>query len=293
MPGSRPRVPERETALARVFAAHENLGHAGPSTAWNSFTATWNWAAPLPAATPARRSGAAPTARPAPGGFSLSGLWHLPPETEDAPWLLLPLTDAYRDRTGGAEGPDLFVVPTKVLSSPHHGPRTLASSPTSGSWVRVYEQYVPAGFTTFASGTPLRPQDGAFLWTAVTAMALGAARRLTEVLASVHANGTRSAVHRVTAAAAPAATAAELATRLSRERYSLHCPDEPLTTRVRQTSRLAHHVVATAHAHASTVTDTGDRHRIESLLAESNTLLQHVRFTLELLPPHEPAPVPQ
>ncbi|MBZ9641846.1 hypothetical protein [Streptomyces sp. PSKA30] len=189
--GDHPKLLGPDTGLARVFAFFEAEGHSDPAGAWQALTGTWNWAAPLPTALP-RTDVPGPVARPAPGGCALSGQWRLPPYDPcdgTGPWLALPLAPV---RDGG---PDLFVVASKVLPG----------DVGAGSVFRLEDMYVPAGFVTHSAGEPLRCGDAPFFWTAVTALALGAARRMTDALA----------------APSTAAAAAELAAVLHDERLSL------------------------------------------------------------------------
>ncbi|MGP4051800.1 hypothetical protein [Streptomyces sp. 2A115] len=106
---SSPEVVGPDTALAHVPRFYEHEAHHAPSAAWNAFTATWNWAAPLPAALPADHG--LPIARSVPGGFSLSGVWRIPSDVRRGPWLALPVAD-HRQRLGtdtAATGSDVFV----------------------------------------------------------------------------------------------------------------------------------------------------------------------------------------
>ncbi|MCW8384622.1 hypothetical protein [Streptomyces justiciae] len=260
-----------------MLAACESAGHADPAGAWQALTRTWNWAASLPAAVcDADFPGA--TARPTPGGFSLSGLWSLPAPEETGPWLTLPLPAT---QTGE---PDLFVVAAKAL------PRE--SGP--GRVVRLDDLYVPGGFATHAAGAPLREKDAAFLWTAVTAVALGTARRVTDVLAAPYAGGVASTPH--------AAAAAELAAVLHDERQSLaaalhEAPSarqglsaarlERLATLVPRAGRAVQHVVAAAHEYALTTDWSGAQHPLVSLIEAGSPILQQARYTTELLPPRD------
>lgn len=69
-------------------------------------------------------------------------------------------------------GPDLFVIKAGLLSP------AMSGGPWEGatSAVELRDAYMPAGLSTRSAGAPLRTGDGIFLRTAVTAMALGAAR---------------------------------------------------------------------------------------------------------------------
>ncbi|WP_258314948.1 hypothetical protein [Streptomyces sp. Act143] len=261
-----------------MLAACESAGHADPAGAWQALTRTWNWAAPLPAAGCDTDFPGA-TARPTPGGFTLSGLWSLPAPEEIGPWLTLPLPV-----TGTGE-PDLFVVAAKAL------PR--GSGP--GRVVRLDNLYVPAGFVTHAAGAPLRVGDAAFLWTAVTALALGMARRITDVLAAPYAGGVASTPHAV-------AMAAELAAVLHDERLSLAAAlheapsarqglpaatEERLAAHVPRAGRAVQHVVAAAYEQALTTDWSGARHPLVSLIEDGSPILQQARCTRELLLPRD------
>ncbi|WP_338704181.1 hypothetical protein V2W30_40515 (plasmid) [Streptomyces sp. Q6] len=259
-----------------MFTACESAGHAAPAEAWQALTGAWSWAAPLPtAACHADFPGA--TARPTPGGFTLSGLWSLPAAEETGLWLALPLPAS---ATGE---PDLFVVATKALSG----------RGGAGSLVRLDDLYVPAGFATHSAGAPLRVGDAAFLWTAVTALALGTARRITDVLAAPHAGGAASTPQ-------AAATATELATVLHDERLSLAAAlhDAPsarkglptavekrLVARVPRAGRAVQYLVAVAYEHALTADCGGGWHPLLSLIEAGSPILQLARCTTELLPP--------
>ncbi|MFC9916550.1 hypothetical protein [Streptomyces sp. NPDC127197] len=270
--GDRPKLLGPDTGLARVFAFFEAEGHSDPAGAWQALTGTWNWAAPLPTAVP-RTDVPGPVARPVPGGCALSGQWRLPSyESYDGtgPWLALPLAPV---RDGG---PDLFVVASKVLPG----------DVGAGSVFRLEDMYVPAGFVTHSAGEPLRPGDAPFFWTAVTALALGAARRMTDALA----------------APSTAAAAAELAAVLHDERLSLAATvhaapsarqglppsvEERLAAHVGQAGIAVHHVVGAAYEHALVSGGSADRHPLVNLIEACSPILQQVRYATELLLPHD------
>ncbi|SNX88280.1 hypothetical protein SAMN06272735_8719 [Streptomyces sp. TLI_55] len=260
-----------------MFAAFETAGHADPAGTWQALTTAWNWAAPLPAAM-CHPDFPGATARPAPGGFTLSGLWSLPPREEAGPWSTLPVPVA------GAGEPDLFVVASKVL------PRTSGT----GTVVRLDDLYVPAGFATHTAGAPLRDGDAAFLWTAVAALALGTARRVTDVLAALHAGGAASTPY--------AAVAAEVAAVLYDERLSLAAAlhDVPsarqglpaaterrLAAHVPRAGQVVQHAVAVAYEHALTADWSGACHPLVSLIEAGSPILQQARYATEVLPPRD------
>jgi hypothetical protein len=59
--------------LPRVLERFELVGDQDPVAAWDAFTGTWSWAAPLGTALRLADGGLGPVARRVPGGFSLSG----------------------------------------------------------------------------------------------------------------------------------------------------------------------------------------------------------------------------
>ncbi|MFI9835214.1 hypothetical protein ACIHIX_47010 [Streptomyces sp. NPDC051913] len=262
-----------------MLAACESAGHTAPAEAWQDLTSTWNWAAPLSAAA-CHGDFPGAVARPAPGGFTLSGLWSLPAPEQAEPWLALPLPV-----TGTGE-PDLFVVASKTLSG----------RVGAGTVVRLDDLYVPAGFGTHSAGAPLRAGDAAFLWTAVAALALGTARRITDVLAAPYAGGAGSTRRQA------AATAAELAAVLHDERLSLAAMlhdapsarqglptavEQRLAAHVPRAGRAVQHVVAAAYEHALTADWGGGPHPLVSLIEAGSPILQQARYTTELLPPRD------
>ncbi|MFF4796244.1 hypothetical protein ACFY2M_42880 [Streptomyces sp. NPDC001276] len=266
-PGGHPEVLGPDTPLARVLAFCETSGHAGPAGAWQELTRAWNWAAPLTTAVP-RVDFPGPVARPVPGGFALSGQWRLSSPDGTGPWLVLPLAPA---RSGD---PDLFVAPSRVLPG---AVRVLTGE--AGPDFRLEDVYVPAGFVTHTAGTPLRAGDAVFLWTAVTGLALGAARRMTDALA--------------------APTGPELAAVLHDERLILAAvlhggpsarqglPEDVerrLAARVGQAGSAVHQVVAVAYEHVLAADDSGVGHPLTSLIEAASPILQQVRYVMELLP---------
>ncbi|MDX3853155.1 hypothetical protein [Streptomyces sp. AK02-01A] len=288
------------TDLAQVLHAYEREGHQDPAAAWESFTAAWNWAAPLPAALPADH-GRLTTARPVPGGFSLSGVWRIPSDVKQGRWLALPLTDrCQQPRSDTVErGPDVFVVSSNVLPHSQRRHRVTGGTDTYEPAFRLDKVYVPGGFATSSAGTPLRTEDAAFLWTAVTAMALGSARRLTGALAALAQD---EAAFPVAAAMPAAAAAAELAAALHDERLCLAVTlrssgassvapgaavsfGHSLTAPVRRTSNMVHEVVAAAYEYAAPFHRSSGHHPLVSLIESSTPVLQCMRFAVELLPP--------
>ncbi|MFE2546269.1 hypothetical protein [Actinacidiphila glaucinigra] len=271
-----------DTGLARVLETYEADGHHDPARAWQSLTGTWNWAAPLPTAVPATDSGRKPVACPADGGFLLSGQWHLPSSYGGGAWLALPLASAPQT------GPDIFVVSSRVL------PGAVGDSRDDGRCgpsFRLEGTHVPAGFVTHQAATPLQSTDAVFLWTAAAALALGAARRMTDVLAHPFPGG---------AASAPAvAMAGELAAVLHDERVSMaavlhgtssarqglpRAGEEQLARHVQRIANVVSHVVAATYAYMPTPENSGGQHPLVGMIEAGSPILQQVRYVLELLP---------
>ncbi|MFE7753270.1 hypothetical protein [Streptomyces sp. NPDC057428] len=303
--GDYPRVVGPDTALPCVLDFFELEGYSDPSAAWGAFTRTWNWAAPLAAAVPAEGLGARPVARPVPEGFVLTGQWHVPPGADLGCWLVLPLTDTRRDATVEvANAPDLFVTASRVLPRALRGRHAVADTDVAGPVFRLDDMQVPSGFATYSAGTPLREDDAAFLWTAVTGLAFGAARRLTDALARLAPNtagpaGTH-AQSSPPAAVGAADAAAELAAVLRDERLHLAarvhgaplaghadalCGAEALAAQIRRASHTVHHVVAAAYERALPCTADKGREPLIRLVEECSPILQSMRFAVELLPP--------
>ncbi|GHB13345.1 hypothetical protein GCM10010330_79050 [Streptomyces tendae] len=300
------RVVGPHTRLPRVLDFFELDGYSDPSAAWQAFTRTWNWAAPLATAVPAEGPGARPAAWPEQGGFALSGQWHLPPGADAGPWLVLPLTGTRRlaGRHGADDTADLFVVGSQVLLRQPRVPRTGRDTGGAGPTRRLDGLRVPEGFATHSAGTPLGTDDAAFVWTAVAGLAFGAARRLTDALAGLAPSSALSAAARTQGGppvtVSPADAAAELAGLLRDERLSLAArvhgaplavradaprAAEALADQVRRTSRLVHHVIAAAYEHALPLTVDGARDPLVRLVEESSPILHCMRFAVELLPP--------
>jgi hypothetical protein len=273
-----PSAPDSAAGgLARAFDLYEQRGHADPAGAWDAFNRAYNWAAPLPRATPAGGVGDdVPSARPADGGWLLSGLWRLPRAARRAHWLALPLAGRACDAPAG--GHALFVVGSGTLDRSGR----VAGAP---ELIRLRELYVPAGLTASAAGTALREDEAEFLWVVVTAMAMGAARRLTEQAAGPRTAGATS-------------LAADLGVLLRRERRAVRrdliiaaalgtgpfLKVRSLVDRVERAYRLVRDVYAAAYESAIPANCADGTHPLESLVNGSAPLLQHARFTTSLLP---------
>lgn len=298
--GDCPKVLGPDTGLAQVFAFFESAGFSDPSAAWQAFTGIWNWAAPLTTAIPGADVRDRPVVRPVAGGFMLSGPWRLPSHDGTGPWLALPMTADERQSghaTATRGGPDLFVVPSKVLPGTVRG--RAGDGGGSGPVFRLEDVYVPAGFVTHMAGTPLRAGDATFFWTVVTALALGAARRMTDVLAGP-APGTASRTAR--GPVPHAVVAAELAAELHDERLSLAAAlhgagsarqgvpssvEKQLAAHAGQAGNAVRHVVAVAYEHAPASGGSGGQHPLMSVIRASSPILQQTRYATELLPPDD------
>jgi len=284
------------TGIARVFAFFESDGYSDPSAAWQAFTGTWNWAAPLTTAVPAGDLEPGPVVRPAMGGFTLSGVWRLPSHDGPGAWLALPLGGEQQQAsaTAAQSGPDLFVVPSKVLRN-----EVRDGDDVTGRVFRLDDVHVPTGFVTHSAGTPLGAGDAAFLWTAVAGLALGAARRMTDVLAGAAPNAASTAA---TWSVPPAATAAELAAVLHDERLSLAAAvhgapsvrqgvpssvGERLAPLVRQAGNAVHQVVASVYEHVLASGENSTRHGLVGLIEASAPILHQARYVTQLLPPDD------
>jgi len=286
------RRPAPPSPSPRLFEGYEHRGHADPAAAWTSFTMTWNWAAQLPRALPADRGGA--VCLPAEAGYLLSGTWQVTDDARKHRWLTLTTSSGpFTDRPSAADRPDTFVIATRAL------PRPCGPVPEV---VRLDGLHVPAGFVTSSAARPLCDRDASFLWTAVTAMALGAARRLAESLPGLTASGApladqpAFAVPPQSAAAQLGALAlaeyAALTARL-RDGTGASCArpaefDEALAAQVRQAGLRVHQVAVAAYEYALSVMGERGPRALESLLSDCTALLQHVRYTTEFLPcpPH-------
>lgn len=297
--GDHLRVLGPGTGLAQVFAFYEDHAHGDPSAAWQAFTTAWNWAAPLTTAVPGADVRDRPVVRPAvAGGFTLAGLWHLPAHDGTGPWLALPLTGGerpFRPCRATPGGPDLFAVPSKVLRSAVRAVTGDVVGP--GPVFRLAGVHVPTGFATHTAATALRAGDAPFLWTAVAAQALGAARRITRALAAVD-----TAPGAARGPVPSAAVAAELAAVLHDERLSLAAAlhgapsarlglpssaEERLAARVERAGNAVHQVVASALDHALASYGYAGEHPLVHLMEASAPILQQVRYATQLLPPDD------
>ncbi len=275
-------------------------GCSDPSQAWRTYTRTWNWAAPLTTAAPAETPGVRPVAGPVAEGFVLSGQWHLPAGADPGRWLALPLADTrHRDaRSRARNAPDLFVTASRVLPGAPRAGRTARGGAGDPAF-RLDGVQVSSGFATHTSGAPLRDDDAAFAWTAVTGLAFGAARCLVDTLAALApvAAGSAGPYPRTVP---PADAAAGLTAVLRDERMSLAArvsgaplagradatrAAEALAAQVRRASRTVHHVVAAAYERALPCTVDAGRKSVVRLVEESSPVLQHLCFAVELLPP--------
>ncbi|MEU0039936.1 hypothetical protein [Streptomyces sp. NPDC006333] len=284
------------TDLPRVLEHFERAGHQDPSAAWRAFTGTWNWAAPLSSALPVADGRAVQVAVPVPGGFSLSGRWRRPTGGRPA-WLTLPVAaDRQRGEAGSAKQcPDLFIVSAKTL--PPALPLTDETSVSTPAF-ELADVYVPAGLTTHATGRVLSAKNTVFFRTAVTAMALGAGRRLTDTLAGLAPDIEYAAG---SVAVPPAASAAELAAILHDERAALAAalhgvPDTteagrqlteaPSAAQLTQAGNLVRHVITAAYERALPLSDRLDGNPLVRLVEDAAPLLQCMRFAVEHMQPH-------
>ncbi|MGW2458127.1 hypothetical protein ACWC2M_03685 [Streptomyces sp. NPDC001761] len=303
--GDHLRVLGPDTGLAQVFAFYEVHAHGDPSAAWEAFTTAWNWSAPLATAVAGADVPDTPVALPAAGGgFTLSGRWHLPAHDGTGAWLALPLTGGERPSRpvmASPGGPDLFAVPSEVLRGAVHAVPGEAAGP--GPVFRLEGVHVPTGFATHAAATPLRAADAPFLWTAVAAQALGAARRVTDALAApAPASASAPASGAARGPVRSATVAAELAAVLHDERLSLAAAlhgapsarlglapsaGERLAARVRRAGNAVHQVVASALEHALASYGYAGEHPLVHLLEASAPILQQARYATQLLPPDD------
>ncbi|WP_238698023.1 hypothetical protein [Streptomyces sp. E5N91] len=284
-----------------MFEFYERSGHRDPAGAWRAFTGTWNWAAPLTAAVPRTGPGRTPAVRPVPGGFALSGQWCLSPEEATGNWVALPLADSRpgtaRDAAGPG-GPDLYVMAATRLAGLAAAPGDRGDRGTSsGRLFRLADVYVPAGFGTRTAAPPLRAREAPFLWTAVAALALGAARRMTDELP-----GGPTGDKGLREAGTSGAARAELAGMLHDERLStaaalhgsaaarqgLPAPlEERLAARAGQVADVVHHVLAVAYQQVLAESGNADRHPLVRVIEASSPILQLARYATELLPPDD------
>ncbi|WP_031010197.1 hypothetical protein [Streptomyces sp. NRRL F-5727] len=315
-----------ETGLAQVLESGERQGHRDPAAAWQVFTRTWNWAAPLTTAVPGTtaashtgttavpHTGAAaasrtataavsrtglprpPEARPVTGGFALSGQWRLPRHGTTGNWVALPLMDGPRERAQGTAGPDLFVVAAGSLAGLTTPDGGEDRSAPSGRLLRLAGAHVPAGFATYTTATPLSAEDAAFLWTAAGALALGAARRMTDELPGATGAGGLGE------AGPSGALRAELAGMLHDERVSLAAVlhgapaartglpeglEERLAARAGRVAQVVHHVLAAAYQQVLAEEGGAGGHPLMSVIEAATPILQQARYATELLPPDD------
>ncbi|POX62908.1 hypothetical protein C3492_14670 [Streptomyces sp. Ru62] len=300
-----------DTALLAVLSAFEKRGHDDPAAAWRALTSTWNWAAPLPTGFPGTDRTGTPAVRPVSGGYTLSGHWRLPSAADAAPWVALPLADGRRSCAGTAaerNAADLFVMPARNLRTTGMLPRGRGDShPASGLVSRATDAYVavdvyvPVGFATYTTGKPLFASDAAFHWTAIAALALGAARRTTDALA-----GSVPGAAPPHPPAAPAGQAVELAAVLHDERSSLaatvhdlpaardvlpQAMEARLAQQVRQVAIVVQHVLTEAYQQILSGDTMGDRHDLVSIIETSSPILQQARRATEILPPVDNTPL--
>ena len=285
------------SGLSRVLECFELAGREDPAVAWNTFTGTWNWAAPLGPALSADDAGVDSVVRRVPGGFSLSGRWRRPPGARPE-WLVVSVVP---DRQRGAAGtsehePDLFVVAAKAL-------RVTDGTPVTTSVFELTDFYVPAGLATHTTGTALEPDDEGFFRTAVTAMALGAARRLTEALAALDPSCEPAVIP---AGRAPAASTAELDAVLHDARSALAAAlhgipetegvnarpftQTPAAVHLERAGQVARHVVTAAYERALPLPARHDGHPLVRLVEDASPILQCMRFDVELMPRHSDIP---
>ncbi|MFF9502207.1 hypothetical protein [Streptomyces sp. NPDC014656] len=305
--GVPPRTLGPESGLAQVLESGERQGHRDPAAAWQTFTRTWNWAAPLttalPLTTAVPRTGLpglsrTPAARPAAEGFALSGQWRLPRRGTPANWVALPLADGSRAHAHGAAGPDLFVVTGGSLTGAAPAGGDDRSAP-SGPVLRLAGAHVPAGFVTYTAATPLTGGDAPFLWTSVAALALGAARRVTDELPGATGAGGPWET------GAAGALRAELAGMLHDERLGLAAAlhgapaaraglpaglEERLAARAGQVAKVVHHVLAAAYQQVLAESGGAGGHPLVSVIEASTPILQQARYATELLPPDDRNP---
>lgn len=301
------------TPLARVFTFFASDGRSDPAAAWHAFTGTFNWAAPLTTAVP-RTDLPGPVARPTPGGFLVSGQWRLVSHEGTGPWLALPMTARAHARAAECSGttvadtarglpdpglhlgrrrePDVLVVSAKVLPD---AVRTLPAAATGaddgeqGPLLRLENAYVPAGLATYAAGSPLRAEDAVFLWTAVTALALGAAERITDVLDRPRPGGApRGSGRRPGPAAALHDERMGLAAALhgapsAREGLAATA-EKRLVAHVERAGNAVREVVAEAYERALTSERGADEDPLVRMIEESSPILHQLRFARQLLP---------
>ncbi|SFF81893.1 hypothetical protein SAMN05216251_13070 [Actinacidiphila alni] len=167
-------------SLPAAFDRYERLGRLDPAGAWSRFNADFNWAAPLTQAVPAIGRPGSVDAVATADGHLLSGLWVLPRQYHRVPWLALrcpPPVPGSRTTTTTAGRTDdaLFVVATRALTV-----EGVTGGEAGRPLARLANWYVPLGLTTSATGAAVRIKERTFVRVAVTAMAMGAVRRLVD-----------------------------------------------------------------------------------------------------------------
>ncbi|MFE7751319.1 hypothetical protein [Streptomyces sp. NPDC057428] len=296
--GRLPDMAGPDEGLPCVLERFELAGHQDPLAAWDAFTRTWNWAALLGTALSV---GAGPVARAVQGGFSLSGTW-LRPTGEQSGWFAVPAAaERLQGHVGAGGDPDLFVIPERTL------PRAPSGQDGERGHTSAFELkdvFVAAGLATHATGTALRVEDALFLRTAVTAMALGAARRVTDALAGL-APGAGAGAGEVSAAVSPAASAVELAAVLHDERTALAAvlrglprsgratasvSAEPAAAHLERVGPIVRHIVVAAYERALPSTGHPEGQSLVRTVEDAAPILQCMRFAVETLPPLSKTP---
>ncbi|MFJ2645270.1 hypothetical protein ACIO1C_00795 [Streptomyces sp. NPDC087420] len=275
LPDDRSAGPD--AGLPRVFDVYERLGHADPTGAWDSFCRAHNWAASFPGASPADGAGDhVLSIRPAEGGWLLSGVWRLPPAYRRARWLALRSAPSGDGRA--TECHPLYVVGVGALERS-------GAVDDEALLIRLRDLYIPAGLTACAAGRELRAEEAEFLWVAVTAMAMGAARHLLETTA-------RLAPEPVPPDSPTAGLGAALDRRREAVRRDLtlaaasgagaRAVTPGIVERVEESHHLVRDVYAAAYQYA--LPRTRSVHPLESIMTGSVPVLQHARFMTSLLP---------
>ncbi|WP_327111265.1 hypothetical protein OG206_01340 [Streptomyces sp. NBC_01341] len=290
-----PDLAGPDAGLPRVLERFEFAAHQDPSAAWDAFTRTWNWAAPLAIALPVTADGAGPAARAVPGGFSLSGRWR-PSGDEQSGWVALPVpTEGRQGHSGTEEGArNLFVLPERTL------PRALSGGsgdPRHAATFELTDVFVAAGLATRTAGTALRAEDTLFFRTAVTAMALGSARRVTDALTGLAPDARADAS---TAPLSPTASAVELAAVLHDERTALaaalrdlprsgrtapSASEEAEVTHLTRVGPMVRHVVVAAYERGLPSAGHHEGQSLVRTVEDTAPILQCMRFAVETLPP--------
>lgn len=203
-------------------------------------------------------------------------MWRLPPAYRRARWLALRSAPAGDGRPG--ECNSLYVVGVGALERS-------GAVDDEALLIRLRDLYIPAGLTACAAGRELRAKEAEFLWVAVTAMAMGAARHLLETTA-------RLAPEPVS----PDSPTAGLGAALDRRREAVRrdltlaaasgagagAATPGIVERVEESHHLVRDVYAAAYQYA--LPRTQSVHPLESIMTGSAPVLQHARFTTSLLP---------